>query len=124
MFDSTKILEVFLESFNFAGIPFQENGFDAMMVVEVEVLRPHDRGWSFMLQVQDLVDQVALVVVIDKPDYAQDFSLPLKLFMCRLMPDHRPQGVGAAGIGPLPDEIIDQFQNIRLDRNAEPPQRA
>ena len=123
MFDSAKILKILLESLNVAGISSQENRFDAMMVVEVKVLRPHDRGWGFMLHVQDLVNEVAFVMVVDEPDNSEDFPLSLEFFMRRLMTDHGPQSIRTAGISLPADEVIHQLQNIRLDRNTEPPQR-
>jgi len=90
VFDAAQALKAFLEAVEFTGVSAQENGFDAMMVVEVKVLRPHDGRRGFMLQMQDLIDKVALVVIIDKPDDSEYFPLPFKLLMSRLVPDHRP----------------------------------
>ena len=123
MFDAAEILEVFLESLKLPCVPAQENRFDAVVMVEVEMLRAHDPGRGFMLEVQDLVDKVALVVVVDEPDHTQNFSSPSQLLVRRLMPDHRPQGVRTAGVVPLTDLVIDELEHIRLNGDAEPAQR-
>jgi hypothetical protein len=123
MFDAAEILEVFLESLKLPCVPAQENRFDAVVMVEVEMLRAHDPGRGFMLEVQDLVDKVALVVVVDEPDHAQDFLLPFQFLMRGLMPDHGPQSVRPAGIMPLTDLVIDELEHIRLNGDAEPAQR-
>ena len=115
MFDAAKALKALLKAVKFPGVPAKKYGFNAMVMIEVEMLRSHDGRRGFVLQMQDLVDEVPLVVVIDQPDDSEDFPLSFKLLMGSLVPDHRPQGIGPACIGSMTNEIIHELKNVRLN---------
>ena len=119
MLDAAQALKALLEAVELPGVSAQENGFNAMMVVQVKVLGSHDRRRGFMLQMQNLIHQIALVVVIDKTDDSEDFPFPLKLLMGRLMADHRAQRIRSVPVGTLSDQIVHQLKDVGLDRNAE-----
>ena len=115
MLDAAQALKALLEAVELPGVSAQENGFNAMMVVQVKVLGAHDRRRGLMLQVQDPIDEVPFVVVINKPDNSEDFPFPLKLLMGRLMADHRAQRIRSVSVGTLSDQIIDQLKDLRLN---------
>ena len=93
MFDAAQGLNAFLKFFQLSGVAANENGFQAVMMVQMEMLGTEDRRRGVMLHMQHFVDEIGPVVVVNDADDADHFALHLQLVMYRLMADHGAQSI-------------------------------
>jgi len=67
MFDAADGLDFIAEIFQITGFSLNDNGFQAVMVIQMEMLGAENFSRRIMLNIQKLVDQIAPVMIVNHP---------------------------------------------------------
>jgi len=107
--DAANALNALLEIFQLERFSSDQNGFQAMVVVKMLVLRPQDLGFGIVLRMEELVHEVGFMMVIDDAQDPDNSVMSFDISMNGLGTNHRAKRIGTIGIEPLSDLIIHQL---------------
>jgi len=107
------------QGLNFAGRPLNEQDFQALVAVQVDMGRGDDLGVLLMLQVKQILREFPLVVVVHHDHNADNGGIPLEFLLEYVRAHQVRHCLGAVGVALLANQLVKLCEQIDIARNAE-----
>jgi hypothetical protein len=99
-----------MQTFKILCLAAGEDRFDAVVMVEMEVLGSQDGGRSIVLNVENFIYKVSLVVIVNETDVTDYLAPNLLVFVCGLVANQGPERIRAGRVFPCANFGIQEFQ--------------
>ena len=87
MFDTPQAQNPIGQAFDFAAVPFQDDYFETMMVIQMNMRRRQNLAGSSVLSLDQLGRKIRLVVVVDHGQGSHDHFVLLSCFLYQVLAD-------------------------------------
>jgi hypothetical protein len=115
--DGLELVSQCSDSLDFAG---KNDHFQAMMMVQMGMERRDDHSASIMLDIGQLVEQIAFMMVVDERDVSSDMFVLLPLMVLQGGSHQVFYSLGTGGIATFTDEPVKMFEKIPFQGDPEP----
>lgn len=105
---------------DFFSRPFQDNRFDAVMMIYMDMRGAEDQVVRGMLNLEHSLIDVALVVVVDESEHPDDSSAFRPGLFDDLLAYQIPYELRAAAVSFMDDLLIKRVQQLIRERYREP----
>ena len=101
------------------GVPLDEDGFDAGVVIEMDVSVGQDCALELMLEIGQLLGQPSDMMVVEKGHGPDDVLIRTPLALNDPVPDHVPDELGPISISRFGHQLLEPAHQRLLDTEAQ-----
>lgn len=112
-------LEQARQFFNLAGLALYRDNLQAVVVIDVDVLARDDERLEIVLDVHELVDKLALVMIVAHGDGARHLVAAQPLLFDKVFADEVADGLGAVLVVEALNMTVELVDKTLFERDAE-----